>query len=136
LLGPNSIPGVVSSAYFARCGAKNYALFWSSDLIASVGQFVREVALYWLAYKITGSAWALAILGFCEAAPRLLLLSAVGGVIVDQYDRLSLLTGIQILCCLPVLGLIVLYFLGITAWSLRRHADYLPHREPVDHSGR
>jgi hypothetical protein len=24
----------------------NYALFWSSDLSASVGQFVREVALY------------------------------------------------------------------------------------------
>lgn len=48
---------------------KNYALFWSSDLIASVGQFVREVVVYWLAYEITGSAWALGILGFCEAAP-------------------------------------------------------------------
>jgi len=65
---------------------KNYALFWSSDLIASVGQFVREVALYWLAYEITGSVWALGILGFCEAAPRLLF-GAVGGVIVDRYDR-------------------------------------------------
>jgi hypothetical protein len=32
---------------------------------------VREVSLYWLAYKITGSACALGILGFCEggAAP-------------------------------------------------------------------
>jgi predicted MFS family arabinose efflux permease len=91
---------------------RNYALFWSSDLIASIGQFVREVALYWLAYEITGSAWALGILGFCEAAPRLLL-GAVGGVIVDRYDRLRLLTGIQFLCCLPVFTLIVLYFMGI-----------------------
>jgi hypothetical protein len=48
-----------------------------------VGQFVREVALYWLAYEITGSAIALGVLGFCEAAPRLLL-GAVGGVIVDR----------------------------------------------------
>ena len=48
----------------------NYALFWSSDLIASVGQFVREVALYWFAYEITGSAIALGVLGVCEAAPR------------------------------------------------------------------
>jgi len=31
---------------------RNYALFWSSDLIASVGQFVREVAPYWLAYEL------------------------------------------------------------------------------------
>lgn len=91
---------------------KNYALFWSSDLIASVGQFVREVALYWLAYEITHSAWALGILGFCEAAPRLLL-GAAGGVIVDRYDRLRLLTGIQILCAVPVFALIFLYFMGI-----------------------
>ena len=90
---------------------RNYALFWSSDLIASVGQFVREVALYWLAYEITGSAWALGILGFSEAAPRLLL-GAVGGVIVDRYDRLRLLTVIQFLCIVPVFGLIVLYFSG------------------------
>jgi predicted MFS family arabinose efflux permease len=94
---------------------KNYALFWSSDLIASVGQFVREVALYWLAYEITGSALALGILGFCEAAPRLLF-GAVGGVIVDRYDRLRLLTGIQFICCLPVVGLAILYFMGILAF--------------------
>jgi hypothetical protein len=66
----------------------------SSDLIAPIGQFVREVALYWLAYEITGSAWALGILGFCEAAPRLLL-GAVGGVIVaagitrSRHERIS-----------------------------------------------
>ena len=80
--------------------------------MASIGQFVREVALYWLAYEITGSALALGILGFCEATPRLLL-GAVGGVIVDRYDRLRLLTGIQFLCCLPVFGLVGLYFAGI-----------------------
>jgi hypothetical protein len=52
---------------------RNYALFWSSDLVASVGQLVREVALYWLAYEITGSAIALGVLEFCEAAPCILL---------------------------------------------------------------
>jgi predicted MFS family arabinose efflux permease len=77
-----------------------------------VGQFVREVALYWLAYEITGSAIALGVLGFAEAIPRLLL-SAVGGVIVDRYDRLRLLTAIQFLCLVPVVGMSVLYFLGI-----------------------
>lgn len=80
-----------------------------------MGQFVREVALYWLAYEITGSPIALGILGFCEAAPRLLF-GAVGGVIVDRYDRLKLLTGIQFLCLVPVLGLVVLYFVDSLAF--------------------
>jgi predicted MFS family arabinose efflux permease len=104
--------GSSSIRVFRSLRHKNYALFWSSDLIASLGHFVREVALYWLAYEITGSAIALGILGFAEAAPRLLL-GAVGGVLVDRYDRLRLLTGMQFLCCLPVFGLVVIYFAGM-----------------------
>src|SRR5438309_7342877 len=91
---------------------KNYALFGSSDFIASIGHFVREIALYWLAYEITGSAFALGILGLCEATPRLVL-SVVGGVIVDRYDRLRLLTAIQFLCAVPVFAMVLLYFLGV-----------------------
>ncbi|HTN70116.1 MAG TPA: MFS transporter, partial [Methylomirabilota bacterium] len=91
---------------------KNYALFGTSDFIASIGQFVREIALYWLAYEITGSAMALGILGLCEATPRLAL-SIVGGVVVDRYDRLRLLTIIQFLCAVPVFAMVFLYFAGL-----------------------
>src|ERR1041384_4003561 len=94
---------------------KNYALFGSSDFIASIGQFVREIALYWLAYEITGSAVALAVLGLCEATPRLAL-SVIGGVIVDRYDRLRLLTIIQFVCCIPVFAMVFLYFAGMLAF--------------------
>ena len=68
----------------------NYALFWSSDLIASVGQFVREVALYWFAYEITGSAIALGVLGFCEAAPRLRL-GAASSVVKLKFNSCYLI---------------------------------------------
>jgi predicted MFS family arabinose efflux permease len=87
-------------------------LFGSSDFIASIGQFIREIALYWLAYEITGSALALGVLGLCEATPRLAL-SVVGGVIVDRYDRLRLLTMIQFLCAVPVFAMVFLYFGGV-----------------------
>ena len=61
---------------------------------------------------MTGSAMALGILGLCEATPRLAL-SIVGGVIVDRYDRLPLLTAIQFLCAVPVFAMVALYFIGV-----------------------
>lgn len=55
---------------------------------------------------------ALGILGLCEATPRLAL-SLIGGVIVDRYDRLRLLTAIQFLCAAPVFVMVFLYFAGV-----------------------
>ena len=55
---------------------------------------------------------ALGILALCEATPRLVL-SVLGGVIVDRYDRLRLLTAIQFLCAVPVFAMVALYFLGV-----------------------
>lgn len=51
---------------------------------------------------------ALGFLGLCGAAPRLLL-GALGGVLVDRYDRKRLLILIQFSTALPVFIFIVLY---------------------------
>ncbi|MGH7828394.1 MAG: MFS transporter [Candidatus Binatia bacterium] len=97
---------------------RDYALFWSSDLLASVGHFIQEVALYWIAYEITGSAMALGILGLCGAAPRLML-GALGGVLVDRYDRKRLLVLIEFLSAFPVLIFLALYTFGaLEFWHL------------------
>src|SRR5918996_6619404 len=97
---------------------RDYALFWSSDVLASLGHFVQEVALYWIAYEITGSAMALGILGLCGAAPRLLL-GALGGVLVDRYDRKRLLILIQFSSALPVIIFLIVYTLGaLQFWHL------------------
>jgi predicted MFS family arabinose efflux permease len=97
---------------------RDYTLFWSSDLLASLGHFVQEVALYWIAYEITGSPMALGILGLCGAAPRLLL-GALGGVLVDRYDRKRLLILIQFFSVLPVLLFLILYTSGaLEFWHL------------------
>jgi len=97
---------------------RDYALFWSSDFLASVGHFVQEVALYWIAYEISGSAMALGILGLCGATPRLLL-GALGGVLVDRYNRKRLLILIQFSTALPVLIFLALFILGaLEFWHL------------------
>jgi predicted MFS family arabinose efflux permease len=84
----------------------------SCDFVTSIGQFIQEVALYWIAYEITDSALALGILGVCEAGPRLIL-SAIGGALVDRYNRLRLLILIQFFTALPIFVFIALYFSGV-----------------------
>jgi len=97
---------------------RNYALFWSTDLLGSVGQFVEEVALYWIAYEITGSAMALGVLGLCSATPRLIL-GAFSGVLVDRYDRKLLLIMVQFGCAIPISIFLAIYTFGHLAyWHL------------------
>ncbi len=77
-----------------------------------MGALIREVALYWFVYEITGSAISLALLGLCEATPRLIL-APIFGVLVDRYERLRLLIWVQFVTTIPILTQVVLYFLGV-----------------------
>jgi MFS family permease len=97
---------------------RDYALFWFCDLLGSIGHFVQEVALFWIAYEITGSAMALGILGLSSAAPRLIF-GALSGVLVDRYQRKLLLILVQFGSAVPQFIFLVLYFLGVlTFWHL------------------
>ena len=83
-----------------------------------MGQFVEEVALYWIAYEITGSAMMLGVLGLCSATPRLIL-GAFSGVLVDRYDRKLLLIMVQFGCAIPILIFLAIYTFGTLAfWHL------------------
>ncbi|HYA27810.1 MAG TPA: MFS transporter [Acidobacteriota bacterium] len=97
---------------------RDYALFWCTDMLGSVGQFVEEVALYWITYEITGSAMALGVLGLCSALPRLIF-GAFSGVLVDRYDRKLLLILVQFSCALPISIFLAIYTFGTLAfWHL------------------
>ncbi|HLN86620.1 MAG TPA: MFS transporter, partial [Candidatus Limnocylindrales bacterium] len=97
---------------------RDYALFWCTDMLGSIGQFVEEVALYWITYEITGSAMALGILGLCSATPRLIL-GALSGVLVDRYDRKLLLMLVQFGCVVPISIFLAIYTFGTLAfWHL------------------
>jgi MFS family permease len=61
---------------------------------------------------------ALGVLGLCSAAPRLLL-GALGGVIVDRYDRKFLLLLIQFFSAAPGFIFLALYYFGaLQFWHL------------------
>ena len=93
-------------------------MFWSTDLLGSLGHFVQEVALFWVTYEITGSVMALGILGLCSTGPRLLL-GALSGVLVDRYDRKLLLLLVQFVSIIPIAIFLAIYYLGALAfWHL------------------
>jgi len=52
------------------------------------------MAQSWLVFQLTGSAAKLGLTGFCQLMPRLVL-GAVGGVLVDRFDRRRLLLVTQ-----------------------------------------
>jgi predicted MFS family arabinose efflux permease len=94
---------------------RDYALFWCTDLLGSIGHFVQEVALFWITYEITDSAMALGILGLCSALPRLIL-GALSGVLVDRYDRKLLLILVNFVSAIPIAIFLAIYTFGTLAF--------------------
>src|SRR6266576_5776971 len=73
---------------------RNYALMFWGQLISAAGTQMQIVAVAWQVYLLTHSAIALGIIGLLQAIPRLLL-SLVGGVFADRFDRRKLLLLIE-----------------------------------------
>lgn len=65
---------------------RNYRLFLASRTCSSLGFQSLTVALGWMIYDLTGSAWMLGWVGFCQFLP-MALLTFVVGTVADRYDR-------------------------------------------------
>src|SRR6266516_2388620 len=74
---------------------RNYSLLFWGELISSAGTQMQVVAVAWQVYLLTHSAVALGLIGLVQAIPRLIL-SLVGGVFADVFDRRKLLLVIEI----------------------------------------
>jgi MFS family permease len=57
--------------------------------VSLAGTWMQQIAMVWLAYRLTGSALVLGV-GFASQIP-ILVFSAFGGVITDRFDRRRLL---------------------------------------------
>ncbi|MCX8016868.1 MAG: MFS transporter [Rhodocyclaceae bacterium] len=82
--------------------SRNYRLFFAGQLISLLGTWMQQIAMVWLAYRLTGSAAMLGIIGFASQIP-ILLFSALAGVWNDRYDRRRLLLWTQALALLQAL---------------------------------
>lgn len=97
---------------------RNYRLFFGGQGTSLVGTWMQQIAVSWLVYRLTNSAFLLGFIGFASQIPTFVLTS-VAGVFADRYDRRKLLVLTQVLAMVQAFVLAYLTFTGhIAVWHL------------------
>ncbi len=92
--------------------SRNYRLFFSGQTVSLVGTWITRIATSWLVYRLTGSAFLLGLVGFCGQIPTLII-TPFSGVLIDRWNRHTVLVVTQVLSMLQSLALAILAFAGI-----------------------
>jgi MFS family permease len=88
---------------------RNARIFFGASLTAWTGLWMHRIAVSWLAWEMTGSAFWVGMVAFCDLAPAVVA-SPVGGAVADRVDRVRLATLSQ-----AAIGLQALAVAGLTA---------------------
>jgi MFS family permease len=78
---------------------RNYRLFFTGQSLSLVGTWMQQIALSWLVYRMTHSAFLLGVVGFAGQVPTFFL-SPLAGIIADRYPKRRALVITQILSML------------------------------------
>jgi len=71
---------------FAAFRHRNYRLFFGGQLISVIGTWMQQVALGWLVYTLSNSAFTLGAVRFLSAIP-VTLFTLVGGAMADRFEK-------------------------------------------------
>ena len=82
--------------------SRNYRIFFAGQLVSLIGTWMQQIAMTWLAYRLTDSAAMLGLVGFAGQVP-ILLFSTFAGVWNDRLDRRRLLLSTQALSMIQAL---------------------------------
>ena len=78
---------------------RNFRLYFGGMCVSLVGTWIQQIAMSWLAYKLTGSVLFLAGITFMAQIP-ILLITPFASVFVDRFNRHSILLFTQSLSAL------------------------------------
>lgn len=93
----------INTEIFSSLKEKNFAIFWSGQGISFIGSWMQMMAQSWLIYDLFSSKILLGVFNGVSGLP-LLLLTPIGGLFADRFNRKKLLFTVQIIFA-------VLYFL-------------------------
>jgi MFS family permease len=98
--------------------SRNYRLFVAGQSVSLVGTWMQQVAMSWLVYRLTGSAFLLGVVGFTSQIPSFLL-SPVAGVLADRWNRRRLLIITQTLAMIQAALLAAAVISGVVqVWHI------------------
>jgi MFS family permease len=97
------------SQTFRALRHRNFRLFFIGQMVSLLGTWMQLMALSWLVYRLSHSAFILGVTGFVMNAPAVFLAPWVG-IVADRFDRRCALILIQALCMLQAAVLAGLFF--------------------------
>ncbi|MDP4224195.1 MAG: MFS transporter [Bacteroidota bacterium] len=104
--------GIKVQTIFRSLKYRNYRLFFGGQSISLIGTWMQRIALPWLVYHITGSAFLLGLVGFAGQIPTFLL-SPIAGVVTDKFNRYRVLLITQVASLVQASILAVLSLTGV-----------------------
>lgn len=97
---------------------RNFRLFLGGQIVSVTGTWMQQVALAWLVYRLTHSAFLLGLVGFAGQIPALFL-APFAGIWADRWDRRLMVLATQALAMVQALALAALVYSGAVAvWHL------------------
>lgn len=75
---------------------RSYRLFFCGQSVSLLGSWIQQVALGWLAYRLSGSAALLGVIAFLAQAPQLIA-APFAGILIDRSDPRRLMLAVQLL---------------------------------------
>jgi MFS family permease len=104
----------------AALAYRDFRVLWLGAFVSTIGTWMQKVAQNWLVLTLAGSASAfyLGLDVFLGELP-ILLLTLLGGVIADRYDRRQLLLSSQYIQMATAFTLAALVYLGeVRIWHV------------------
>ena len=90
---------------------RDFQIYFAGQGVSTLGKWVQQVALAWLAYHLTGSAVLLGTITFLSLLPQLIV-GPLAGAWIDRHDKRRLLIGVQSILASQSLLLALLTWLG------------------------
>jgi MFS family permease len=105
-------------AIFRSLQYRNYRLFFGGQSVSLIGTWIQRIAMSWLVYRLTGSAFLLGVIGFAGQIPTFVLVP-FAGVLADRWNRYHILIVTQVLAMIQAFILAFLFFSDvIEVWHI------------------
>ncbi len=94
---------------FRALESRNFRLFFFGSMVSLLGTWIQNLAIGWMVYRLTDSAFYLGLVGFAGQIPALFL-GPLAGVFADRMNRRNILILTQTLPMILAVLLTILTF--------------------------